>query len=500
MQDSDQKKYNIKSILVKIALFAFVLCLLFIYSKKDTNIQEFKFNEAAFLYEGDQLVGVNTGKKAEELNVAQENRAQQVSKEAETSVDEAALSTRVVKTPSLVDFAITDKQQVENIDYAKQQTKILEQGYTLTIDNKYKYYVKDLDTLEWTKDKVLLAYLPDQSYLDYYNSIGEFKPYKVEDKTFTGISITNDIKVTEGYTTGSKYIENKEDLLFDLFHKDQNRQFDIISDTASIKSIREDNQMSDVEFKIDNPNLNENTVTYNGLQVVTNDIDPVLEIVQTFETVKKKSIDFETVQEVDDSLLAGQFEVKTEGKEGSKEITYENQLVNGKVVSTKKVGEEVTKTPVHKVIKIGKGTVNNSVTVTGNTVGTSSDASANASGFIWPSSSRSITCVFGCYSGHTGIDIQSYYGGPIYAAKSGVVTISGWSNYGYGYHVVIDHGNGVKTLYAHQKQQPPVSVGQYVEQGQVIGFEGATGRVTGEHLHFEVQINGTAVNPYSYIA
>ncbi len=103
------------------------------------------------------------------------------------------------------------------------------------------------------------------------------------------------------------------------------------------------------------------------------------------------------------------------------------------------------------------------------------------------------------YSGHTGIDIQSYYGGPEYAAASGTVVTSGWSNIGYGYHVVIDHGGGVKTLYAHQSQQPPVSVGQYVEQGQVIGFEGATGNVTGEHLHFEVQINGTAVNPRPYI-
>lgn len=500
MQNRDQKNYNVKSILVKIALFAFVLSLLFIYSQKDTNIQQFTFNNTAFLYEGNQLVGVNTGEKAEELDVAQSNRAQQVSKEADTNVEDAALSTRVVKTPSLIHFDLSEQEQVDTIDYAKQQTKILEQGYTVTIDDKYKYYVKDLDTVEWTKDKILLAYLPNQSYLDYYNSVGDFKPYKDGKKTFTGISITNDVQVTEGYTTGSKYIEEPEDLLFDLFHKDQNRKYDMISDTASIKSIREANEMTDTEFKLDNPNLTDNTVTYNGLQVVTNSIDPILEVVQTFETEKNQSIDFETVQEVDDSMLAGQIDVVTEGKEGKRKITYENQMVNGKVVSTTKIEEEVTKTPVHKVVKIGKGTVANSVTVTGNTVGTSSDAAANASGFIWPSSSRSVTCVYGCYSGHTGIDIQSYYGGPIYAAKAGVVTISGWSNYGYGYHVVIDHGNGVKTLYAHQKQQPPVAVGQYVEQGQVIGFEGATGRVTGEHLHFEVQINGTADNPYSYIA
>lgn len=497
MQRSEEKKINPKLILSKIVLFVFVLLLLFTYSNQETNNQTFDLNNAAFLYEGNQLVGVNIDERADELVDAQAYKAAEVIDENETDTNDVSLSTKVVSTPSIVKFDLTDDEQIDTIDYAKQKTKVLEQGYTLSVDGKYKYYVKDRETIEWAIQRILLAYVPDQSYLDYYESTGKFKPYTVGNRRFTGISVANDIKVSEGYTTGSIYVDDKEELLFDLFHKDQNKTYDLISDTASIKSIKKDNNLSDTVFKLNNPDVSQDSVTYNGQKIVTNKLNPVIDIVQTFETTEVEEIEYETVQEVDEDLLTGQFEVKNEGKNGEREITYENQMVNGEVVSTEKVGEDVTVKPEHKVILVGEGAVANSVTVSTN--GAYTPSSESSSGFIWPSSSRSVTCEYGCYPNHTGIDIQSYYGGPIYAAKPGVVVTSGWSNYGYGYHVIIDHGNGVQTLYAHQKQQPPVSVGQYVDQGQVIGFEGATGNVTGEHLHFEVRINGSTVNPRGYI-
>lgn len=504
MPKNEHIKMNIKSIFLKTVLFAFVLLLLFTYSKYDTKNEEYTFNNTAFLYEGDQLVGVNTNEQADELDTAQTNRAQTVTEEANTTVDDAALSTKVVKTPSLINFNLSEAEQAENINYATKQTKVLEEGYTVIIDNAYKYYVTDVDTLDWVKEKLLLAYLPDQSYLDYYNAVGSFKPYTVDEKKFTGITINNDIKVKEGYITGSKYIDNQEDLLFDLFHKDQNQEYEMISDDASINTIKDENEMSDTLFKLDNPNLNVNTVTYNGQKVITNDLDPILEVVETYETVEEKKVDYETVQEVDDSLSAGQFEMESDGEEGTKEITYENKMVNGKVISTEKIKTVVTKAPVHRVIRVGAGSDFDSESLSeALEAGPSSGAVPNSDGFVWPSSSKNVTCPYGCYGGHTGFDIQSYMGGPIYAAKAGIVTTSGWSNIGYGYYVVIDHGNGMKTLYAHQKQQPPVSVGQYVEAGQMIGYEGNTGNVvgvTGIHLHFEVQINGTPVDPYPYIS
>ena len=101
-------------------------------------------------------------------------------------------------------------------------------------------------------------------------------------------------------------------------------------------------------------------------------------------------------------------------------------------------------------------------------------------------------------AGHTGLDIADKTGRPTYAAEDGVVIKSGWNSGGYGYYIMIDHGNGLQTLYAHHSKLY-VSAGQKVTRGQVIGAIGSTGRSTGPHLHFEVRINGVRVNPLNYI-
>lgn len=101
-------------------------------------------------------------------------------------------------------------------------------------------------------------------------------------------------------------------------------------------------------------------------------------------------------------------------------------------------------------------------------------------------------------SGHRGIDIATSYGATAYAAASGVVVRAGWLFTGYGYSVMIRHGNGLTTLYSHLKG-PLVRVGQQVGRGQAIGAVGSTGRSTGPHLHFEVRKNGTVANPLAYL-
>jgi len=119
---------------------------------------------------------------------------------------------------------------------------------------------------------------------------------------------------------------------------------------------------------------------------------------------------------------------------------------------------------------------------------------ASAAGLIWPVRGT-ITSEFGPRWGgfHPGLDIADPAGTPIAAAKSGVVISAGPFG-GYGNFVVIDHGGGIVTAYAHQSRIA-VSDGQQVSQGQVIGYVGSTGFSTGNHLHFEVRIGGSATNP-----
>lgn len=98
---------------------------------------------------------------------------------------------------------------------------------------------------------------------------------------------------------------------------------------------------------------------------------------------------------------------------------------------------------------------------------------------------------------HTGLDIAASTGTPIVAAASGTVTYSGWKK-AYGWMIVIDHGNGVQTYYAHCNKLHR-SAGEYVEQGEHIADVGNTGNSTGSHLHLEVRVNGIAYNPKNYV-
>lgn len=98
---------------------------------------------------------------------------------------------------------------------------------------------------------------------------------------------------------------------------------------------------------------------------------------------------------------------------------------------------------------------------------------------------------------HKGIDIGAAGGTPIYAAAGGTITYSGWES-GYGYLVIIDHGNGVETYYGHCSKLY-VSKGQQVNAGDKIAAVGSTGNSTGNHLHFEIRLNGAQVNPQKYV-
>ena len=130
--------------------------------------------------------------------------------------------------------------------------------------------------------------------------------------------------------------------------------------------------------------------------------------------------------------------------------------------------------------------------------GTTGDGQPSAAGLIWPCDGV-VVSGFGMRWGrmHEGIDIGCAYGTPNRAAAAGTVIHAGWLG-GYGNLVVVDHGNGLSTAYAHASSIL-VSVGQSVSQGQTVSLVGSTGNSTGPHLHFEVRVNGVAVDPLPYL-
>jgi murein DD-endopeptidase MepM/ murein hydrolase activator NlpD len=130
------------------------------------------------------------------------------------------------------------------------------------------------------------------------------------------------------------------------------------------------------------------------------------------------------------------------------------------------------------------------------TASSTSDSTPSASGLIWPVSGP-VTSGFGWRWGrmHEGIDIAAPYGAGVVASASGTVIHAGWMG-GYGNLVVIDHGGGLSTAYAHLSS---IVAGGSVGQGQTIGYIGCTGHCFGAHLHFEVRVNGSAVDPLGYL-
>lgn len=168
------------------------------------------------------------------------------------------------------------------------------------------------------------------------------------------------------------------------------------------------------------------------------------------------------------------------------------------------VEEVVSKLYVEKktAVKVAKNTSSKASAGYVNTATNTSRGKASLGISLIRPVSGTITSRFGVrssirVSAHTGLDISAPTGTPVKAAASGTVTFAGWKG-SYGYMLVISHGNGVQTYYAHCSKLY-ASVGQTVSQGEIIAAVGSTGNSTGPHLHLEVRINGVAYNPQNYV-
>jgi murein DD-endopeptidase MepM/ murein hydrolase activator NlpD len=190
-------------------------------------------------------------------------------------------------------------------------------------------------------------------------------------------------------------------------------------------------------------------------------------------------------------LLANRSTLKGARSDKSRALVITRKQVEGEIAESK----ALESASAQLAAKLQAGQAQAGAAAAGSTTNT---GAPSGSGFIWPLSGP-ITSPFGMRWGtlHPGIDIGVPTGTPIQAAGSGTVVWCGWMS-GYGNLVMIDHHNGLATLYGHQSR---IAVGcnQEVSQGQTIGYVGCTGFCTGPHLHFEVRLDGTPVDPLGYL-
>ncbi|MCL6516828.1 M23 family metallopeptidase [Alicyclobacillus sp.] len=215
------------------------------------------------------------------------------------------------------------------------------------------------------------------------------------------------------------------------------------------------------------------------------DAGPLLQVEAEETVTKTVSLPY-TTRYVEDSRMAkGQVKVITPGKPGVAKEQIRERFINGQLVDSEIVSKQVVTEPTQAVAKRGTNT-------------------GVADGdWVWPSPSYLITSGFGYRrlgggEFHPGVDIGCPIGTPVYATNNGTVEDAGWNSGGYGIWVKIDNGNGIETVFGHLSRTA-VQPGQRVAKGQLIGYSGATGNVTGPHLHYEVRIGGRAVNPRPYM-
>lgn len=195
---------------------------------------------------------------------------------------------------------------------------------------------------------------------------------------------------------------------------------------------------------------------------------------------------YTTIYEYDDSQPDNYREVIQEGENGMQEVYYRLVYVDG--IQTDAIVKDSTTTlaPIDEIVVVG-----------------TLESGTGTGSFIWPvPAANNISSLFEYRWGsfHAGIDIADVgiYAADIVATDTGIVTFSGWDDAGYGYMVIIDHGNGYSSMYAHCDELF-VSEGELVYQGDTIASVGSSGYSTGDHLHFEIWENGTAVNPCEYM-
>ena len=254
----------------------------------------------------------------------------------------------------------------------------------------------------------------------------------------------------------------------------------------TFNAIAHANDMAVSDLKALNPDVDINRLRIGDVLNVKEYI-PKLSVRTVEDQVYYEPIACPVVKVEDSSMYKGDTKVLVQGTEGEALVNATVTYVNGH----------------EKERQVNSSTTLREPTTTTMAVGTKEKPKTASKGYyIWPASGRITSYfggryIFGSYSYHSGIDIKVSYGQAIKAADGGTVTFAGYKGT-YGYLVIIKHDNGTQTYYAHNSSLL-VKAGDKVYQGQTIAKGGSTGRSTGNHCHFEIRINGTAVNPLNYL-
>ena len=368
------------------------------------------------------------------------------------------------------EFAITlrsdlsSEQDIQNYFYAQLDDVSGElRKYQVVVDGKAVGVVKDQEALDSLLESFKDQYTTENTTsVEFLNQV-EIKPVYAVDSIMTMDEMEQALRASSNGST--TYTVAQGDTYYGIAY----------ANDMSLSDLMALNPQADVDRLMVGDVLNVKELT------------PVLSVQTVEDVTYTEAIECPVETREDSSMYKGDSKIITQGVEGESQVNATVTYVNGQ--ETNRV--------------VNSTTVLREATTTVKAVGTKEKPKTASTGsFQWPITGRITSYfggryIFGSYSYHSGLDISASYGAAIRAADGGTVTYTGYKG-SYGNLVIITHDNGTQTYYAHNSSIV-VSTGQKVYKGQQIAKAGSTGRSTGVHCHFEVRVNGTAVNPLSYL-
>ena len=308
------------------------------------------------------------------------------------------------------------------------------------------------------------------------------EPLAPEEDGLKGMAFGEKVEISEAYVSKS-LITSPEEAADQITKESEKNEIYVVQSGDTLSTIANGHGLYVKDVLALNSGLTERTMLQIGDEIIITVPQPEL----TIMTVEQSTYEEEYFAEVEyvynDNWYTTKSVTLQEQEAGYHEVTALITKRNGTEESREMIDEVVLKEPVKKIVEVG--------TQTPPTYIKPLSGGRQTSGF-----GRRKAPTKGASTNHKAIDWATPTGTAIWASSGGTVSVAGWQS-GYGYVVYINHPDGNQTRYGHLSKIL-VSVGQKVKQGQKIALSGNTGRSTGPHLHFELRVNGTPVNPYNY--
>lgn len=471
---------SLKKIGIKTAIIAAIASLTLVFSNGPTaNASASNLTTIYYVYMNDTFIGTASDKKTIEKTV--EEKLSTLEKSYKDIHLQLSSQLKYIPEQVFRPTANNDKT-IENLENILMHQA---PAAAIVIDGKPVVYLDSKTTAEEVIKKLKLQFVTEDQLKELEarkNTTESLPPLKENETRLIDVRLSKNISIEEKKADPQNILTADQALGFLQKGTLQEENYKV-QEGDVLGSIANDHQLKLADIIAMNPGLNADSVLKINQEVHLTVPKSYVDVIIEKEVNQQQPVPFQNEVIEDPNLPSGETNVKQQGQDGLQNVTYHTTEQNGATVTKDVTTQVVLQQPVNKIVVKGTKVI----------------PSRGEGSFAWPTVGGYISSQQGIRWNklHKGIDIARPSNLTIKAADNGVVASAGWDG-SYGNKVVIDHGNGFRTVYAHMSAIN-VHTGQNVAKGSAIGVMGATGDATGVHLHFEVYKNAQLVNPLDYV-